>query len=69
MSFPVPSSALQLGITGCGMCYPVYGAYKRSLTANQKNVAPEMVAVGFLSHYLSDPLLYDRCHKTINKMC
>ena len=42
------------------------GAYKRTLAAN--HVANVVVAAGFCSDYLSDPLLYIS-HITINKMC
>ena len=40
---------------GCGMYYPVWDdAYKRTLAANRERVA-HVVAMGFLSRYLSGP--------------
>ena len=36
------------------------GAYKRTLAVNRKRIAHVVAAAGFLSSYLSGPLLYNR---------
>ena len=55
---------------GHGMCYPVYGVVhiKDPLLLFRKR-AHVVVAASFLSHYLSGPLPYVRCHIIVNKMC
>ena len=55
---------------GHGMCYPVCGMMhiKEPLLLIGKS-GNEVVAAGFLSHYLSGPLPYVRSHITVNKMC
>ena len=34
--FLIPASAPRLVNKGCGMCYPVYGIYKRTFAPNRK---------------------------------
>ena len=53
---------------GYGMCRLWDGAYKSTLTANQR-VAHVEAATGFLSWYLNSLLPYVRCRITINEMC
>ena len=56
---------------GHGMCYPVCGiVHIKEPLLLIENVA-HVVAVGFLSQYLSGPLPYVRRHITVkkNKMC
>ena len=54
---------------GHGMCYPVCGMVhiKEPLLLIRKS--NHVATAGFLSHYLSGPLLYVQCHITVNKMC
>ena len=53
---------------GCGMCYPVYGMVHIKEPLLLIGKLAHIAAAGILSHYLSGPLPYARCHITINKM-
>ena len=53
----------------CGMCYPVCGVMHIKEPLLQVGKIAHVAAVGFFSRYLSGPLLYVRCHITVNKMC
>ena len=50
------------GVTKVVVCIILFIGYKRSF------VAHEVVALGFLSWYLSGSLQYIQCHITVNKM-
>ena len=69
--FLVPASAPRLVIKGRGMCYPVCGMVhiKKPLLLIGKSRPTHVAASGFLSHNLSGPVPYVRCHITVNKMC
>ena len=62
------SQCCTTGITKALVFCVCDGAYRRTLAANW-NEYPCSGSRGFLSRYLSGPLLYVRCHITINKMC
>ena len=55
--FLVPASAPRLGNKGCGMCYPVCGMVHIKEPLLLIGKSSPCGGSGFLSHYLSGPLL------------